>query len=716
MSNSNTATIEPKPKSTQSSGDLNHQSMIVRLASLDNMLELAGQVIIVSSNLNTISREIQEGYTVSHLLSEDVKDLAITSNRISSDLHNLVSDVRTVDMGDLFARFRRLARDTSRRLGKAIRFEVIGEDICIDKKTSEKIYDPIAHQIRNAISHGIEDKETRTKLGKDPVGTVIIEVRKTETNTVIDVIDDGGGINLDAIRRTAAKMGLADEQALASMKDESLCEYLYVPGFSTTEKTSTTSGRGVGMDVVRDVMNELNGETKISTEPNKGTTFSFILQNITAVNISDALMVTAGPMTFAFPITSVVASQAFSTSEVTTTKGKHRSIVYLGNILPLFDLLEIFGEPGLKVQNEQISVIVVEYKHKRAAFIVSDFLNPQKIVISEFDENMAVPGLVGTAILSGRKMGLVVDIAGLFDVTFGSDTIIDVKKVTSAQTTEDDFLLDDKETSDNDTSPKAAISTQQPEEDYEDDNIDQPDSAFLKEVESMLTRLNRELLILEEKRDSETSDGIFRLMHSIKGNLTMYGAEQPASITHKIETILEQTIRGVLELDENVFDVLFDGSVYLEDVVKSLLQGQNPAAVPGKLLEGIEKFDQIEEKTERTDSVDLNSAQAVLDTTGEFYLSSRRRDGALLQQCRIEFDSSDQPRFLLAYLILRRIQRVADVLGSFPAMTDIESGLCDSGLVVLIAPRDTKADMVDKLGDNLKQYYGVTRFDAATFA
>ena len=130
---SDTATIEKQHKKNTSAPS-SEQSMVVRLSRLDNMLELAGQVIIVSSNLNSISREIREGAAISHILSEDIKDLAITSTRISSDLHSLVTDVRTVDMGDLFARFRRLARDTSRRLGKAVRFEVEGEDVCIDKK------------------------------------------------------------------------------------------------------------------------------------------------------------------------------------------------------------------------------------------------------------------------------------------------------------------------------------------------------------------------------------------------------------------------------------------------------------------------------------------------------------------------------------------------------------------------------------------------------
>jgi two-component system chemotaxis sensor kinase CheA len=150
------------------------------------------------------------------------------------------------------------------------------------------------------------------------VGTVAVKVRNTENNTVIDVIDDGGGIDTESVRRKALKMGLSDEKTLAGLTDEALFEYLYIPGFSTAEQTSATSGRGVGLDVVRDVMNQINGETHIKSEAGKGTTFSFILPKITAVNISDALLVRAEQMIFAFPISSVVASQAISVDEVTT--------------------------------------------------------------------------------------------------------------------------------------------------------------------------------------------------------------------------------------------------------------------------------------------------------------------------------------------------------------------------------------------------------------
>ncbi|MHC4537908.1 MAG: chemotaxis protein CheW, partial [Planctomycetota bacterium] len=343
-------------------------------------------------------------------------------------------------------------------------------------------------------------------------------------------------------------MELADEKTLEGLADEALFEYLYMPGFSTSEQASATSGRGVGLDVVRDVMNQINGETRIKSEEGKGTTFSFILPKITAVNISDALLIRAEKMTFAFPISSVVASQAISVNEVTTIRGTNRTIKYLGNILPLFDLLEIFGEPPVKIQDNQMRIIIVEYKNKRAGFVVSDFMNPQKIVISEFDCEMKVPGLIGTAILTGRQMGLVIDLPGLFEQTFGDGKEMDINKpIPIDMCIKNNLMMDDENTpqtvsdSTETTTPAAAEADESVDEELD---IDRPDSQFLKEVEVMLARLNQELFTLEEKHDTETADAIFRLVHSIKGNLTMCGAEEPASITHQIETILERARRG----------------------------------------------------------------------------------------------------------------------------------------------------------------------------
>ncbi len=710
--NEKAAKESPKKTSAHSS----EESMVVRLSRLDKMLELAGEVIIVSSNLNAISHQMREGQAISNTLAEDTKDLAITSSRISSDLHNLVTDVRTVDMTDLFARFRRLARDTSRRLGKAVRFEVEGEDIFIDKKISEKIYDPIAHQIRNAVAHGIEDDETRRKAGKDPTGNVTVRVRNLDNATVIDIIDDGAGIDIEKIRRKIVEKGYLEQRAADQLSEHELHEYLFLPGFSTAATTSSTAGRGVGMDVVRNVMNEINGETRILSKIGEGTTFSLILPLITAVNIADSLLVVAGKNYFAFPISSVLASQSIPVSEVTTTTGKGRSIIYLGAILPLFDLLETFGEDPIEPIDGQYRVIIIEHKKDRVAYVVSDFMNPQKIVISEFDSGMQVPGLLGTATLSGRQMGLVIDLPGLFEQTLGvqmqSDKLQAQIGGNGAISVEEDIEIEesvipsdsDKITQDTQTAAEPIVSV-----------VSEADSEFLQEVESMLGKLNRELLALEESKDRETADSIFRLVHSIKGNFAMIGAEVPAAIAHGSETILERARRGALELDQECFDVLFDSCAYLEESLAALLRGGQPEAASERLQEGLERYH--EETLAQDDILEHEDSNLIhLDPTGEFYLSSRRREGTRLYQCHIEFEPADQPRFLLAYLILRQLQDVADVIGSNPTMENLEAGLCEGPLRVIIAPRSEQPNLMERLEKYLKRYYAVTSIETAPYA
>lgn len=233
----------------------------------------------------------------------------------------------------------------------------------------------------------------------------------------------------------------------------------------------------------------------------------------------------------------------------------------------------------------------------------------------------------------------------------------------------------------------------------------------------MLAQLNKELLKLDEHRDKGTADSVFRLMHSIKGNLTMCGADTPSGVAHRTETILARARDGEIELSDEVFDVLFDCSSYLEEVVAAFLQGGKFPSVPDKLNAGLESFQKTHETPNDEDSkpIDLDGEQVVLDATGEFYLSSRRRDGASLYKCKIEFDPGDQPDYLVAYLILRKIQGVGDVLGTLPAMSEVESGRCGTKIVVLFAPREEKEGLLEDLGENLKQYYGVKTYEQSSF-
>ncbi len=698
------------------------ESMVVRLSRLDKMLELAGEVIIVSANLNALSHQLHEGMSVSRMLSEDAKDLAITSSRISSDLHNLVTDVRTVDMSDLFARFRRLARDTSRRLGKPIRFKLEGEEICIDKKIAERIYDPVAHQIRNAIDHGIEDREARQAADKDPVGEVTVRVRNADNFTIIDVVDDGRGLQLDAIRRKAVEMGLVEEAAAEGLGEETLYEFLFQPGFSTARETTGTSGRGVGLDVVRDAMAAIGGETRVQSQPGRGSTFSLVMPLVTAVNISDSLLVRARNNTFVFPISSVVASLSVNVKDVTITTGRARSIMYLGSILPLFDLMAVFGEAPLEVQDDLLRVIIIEHKKERLAYCVSDFLSPQKIVISEFDEGLKVQGLLGTATLSGRQLGMVIDLPELFALTLGREVETDTRsalgRFKSAASVSGGSEISQRVPQPASADEPAHVPLGRLAEEEEGAESAQPDSVFLQELEAMLSRLNRELLALDEKRDTETADSVFRLLHSIKGNLTMFGAERPAGIAHKAESLLERARRRALELRDEVFDILFDAASYLEEVVAAFQKRQSPPEPSRRLIEGLAAYQEEKKRPDpfENEEQDLSKVQVKLDPTGEFHLSSRRRSGDLLFQCRIHFDPGDQPRFLVAYLILRRLQNVADVLGSHPTLADLEAGLCEDGLVALIAVTSQNLGIIERIERNLKRYFGVTHFEAQAFA
>ena len=232
----------------------------------------------------------------------------------------------------------------------------------------------------------------------------------------------------------------------------------------------------------------------------------------------------------------------------------------------------------------------------------------------------------------------------------------------------------------------------------------------------MLGELNRQLLELDETRDLQVADAVFRLAHSIKGNLTMYGAEASASLTHQLENILALIKCEKIEMTSEVFDVFLDGFAAIEEVVASLLKGIEPPGLPEALQQRIEAFDRPVESAPGDKKIDLDKGAIELDSVGQLYLTSRRKQGVPLYQCLVDFDASDQPRFLVAYLVLQRLQERVDILGCLPSMTDIENGLCESGVKVLFADSSGQQDTLEKLETHLRRYYGVKRFDVTSYS
>ena len=683
------------------------ESMLVRGEDLDRLLLLAGEVIIASSNQGLVYKSLQglldKNSPVDPETLNDSKDLASSTSLLSSDLHKLVQTIRTVDLKDMGFRARRLVRDLSRKTGKLINFEVIGEETTIDKAIVDKLYDPVSHQLRNAVDHGIEDIQTRTRKGKPKEGRIILNVYNTEQETVIEIKDDGAGIPMDALHKKAVEEGILSEGD--PITEEIALELMFTPGFTTSETVSKISGRGVGMDVVRNHIDDLGGTVSFKTEPEKGTTFTFRIPLASAVNIVDALVVRADKNIFAFPISNVVASIAVAKDEISTALEKGKMVKYLESLLPLHSLGNVlekrFDEIDWADNNETIPILIIEHKGKRIALTVSEFLAPQKLVIIPFDESVSVTGLVGSTILGGRKLGYIVDVPSLISSAMGKE----VRDVTMKLKEKDSEEIEDIETSVEPEPSKVKVSS---DEKYYIQTEDAPavKQEFIAELEKLLPELNEIVFALESNpSDNEKINAAFRLFHTIKGNLIMMGLPKGGETIHCIESVLDNTRSNKVEVTPELMDIIMDGVSYIEDVVQKLKADAWEDEAAQDILERSaellpkESFDQKE-------ITDVASEEIKLTHESQYRALIHRKNKSQFYHIYIEFDSGSQPSFLVACLIYRRICDVGDVLGTVPFLSDIEKGMMD-GKIKLLFTSDREPDLLENaLKDLLTKHYG----------
>jgi len=687
--------------------DKHSESMLVRGEDLDRLLLLAGEVIIASSNQGLVYKSLQglldKNSPVDPETLNDSKDLASSTSLLSSDLHKLVQTIRTVDLKDMGFRARRLVRDLSRKTGKLINFEVIGEETTIDKAIVDKLYDPVSHQLRNAVDHGIEDIQTRTRKGKPKEGRIILNVYNTEQETVIEIKDDGAGIPMDALHKKAVEEGILSEGD--PITEEIALELMFTPGFTTSETVSKISGRGVGMDVVRNHIDDLGGTVSFKTEPEKGTTFTFRIPLASAVNIVDALVVRADKNIFAFPISNVVASIAVAKDEISTALEKGKMVKYLESLLPLHSLGNVlekrFDEIDWADNNETIPILIIEHKGKRIALTVSEFLAPQKLVIIPFDESVSVTGLVGSTILGGRKLGYIVDVPSLISSAMGKE----VRDVTMRLKEKDSEEIEDIETSVEPEPSKVKVSS---DEKYYIQTEDAPavKQEFIAELEKLLPELNEIVFALESNpSDNEKINAAFRLFHTIKGNLIMMGLPKGGETIHCIESVLDNTRSNKVEVTPELMDIIMDGVSYIEDVVQKLKADAWEDEAAQDILERSaellpkESFDQKE-------ITDVASEEIKLTHESQYRALIHRKNKSQFYHIYIEFDSGSQPSFLVACLIYRRICDVGDVLGTVPFLSDIEKGMMD-GKIKLLFTSDREPDLLENaLKDLLTKHYG----------
>jgi two-component system chemotaxis sensor kinase CheA len=371
----------------------------IDLRRLDNLMNLIGELVITRGRLTQLSTTIAD---------TALEETVTQASRLISDLQDEIMTSRMVPVWQVFDRFPRLVRDAARTLGKQIEFTIEGKEIELDRSLLDEIGDPVVHLLRNAIDHGIESPEERRAAGKPAEGQLRLEALRDRSAIVIRVTDDGKGIDRDRVLKKAKDAGLV-EGSRADLSDDELIRLISRPGFSTAERITDISGRGVGIDAVQTRVRALGGLVEIRSVPKQGTTVTVRLPLTLA--IVRALLARIGDELYALPMTHVNETVELKSAQLRRVKGKE-VVVLRDDVLPLLRMREVMGLPATEQKSQQ--VIVIEIGEKRAGLIVDALVGQQEIVVKQFDGVRGGLALFsGATILGDGAPALIVDVSSL---------------------------------------------------------------------------------------------------------------------------------------------------------------------------------------------------------------------------------------------------------------------------------------------------------------
>ncbi len=335
-------------------------------------------------------------------------------DRHARELHERVMAVRMLPIKTLFGRFPRLVRDVAAAIGKQVTLEIVGEETELDKTVIEKIGDPLTHLVRNAIDHGLEDPAGRRAAGKAESGHVRLEAYQQGGSIYIEVADDGRGLDRDRILAKARANGLVtDDQALA---DEEIFGLIFRPGFSTADRVTELSGRGVGMDVVKRNVEALSGTVTIQSTPGRGTTFKIKLP--LTVAILDGQMLRVGGETYIIPLVSIVESIRADEHALRSVLGTGEVVIVRGRVLPVVRVHRLFGVRDASEDATEGLLVIVEHEGLKVALLVDELLGQQQVVIKSLETNFRkMEGVSGATILGDGHVALILDVPGIIGLT-----------------------------------------------------------------------------------------------------------------------------------------------------------------------------------------------------------------------------------------------------------------------------------------------------------
>lgn len=376
----------------------NSKTIRVNIERLDILMNLFEELVIDRGRLEQISKELENGE-----LTETVERMS----RISGDLQNIILNMRMVQVETVFNRFPRMIRQLARDLNKKINLEIVGAETELDRTVIDEIGDPLVHLLRNSVDHGIESPEARRAKGKNEEGTVVLRAFHSGNHVFIEIEDDGAGINKDKVLQKAISKGIITEQSAAGFTDKQAFELILSSGFSTAETISDISGRGVGLDVVKNTIESLGGSISIDSKENQGTIFS--IQLPLTLSIISVMLVEIQKEKFAIPLSSIIETAIIKDSEIMNAHNQ-KVIDFRGKVVPLLFLKDIFEVPYEGDEDQFHSVIIVRKGDKMAGLIVDSFIGQQEVVLKSLGNYLTnVFAISGATILGDGQVALIVD-------------------------------------------------------------------------------------------------------------------------------------------------------------------------------------------------------------------------------------------------------------------------------------------------------------------
>ncbi len=405
---------------------MGESSVRVSISRLDMLINMVGELVIAQS---MVAQDSVVRNSDSQTLARDVAQL----DKITRELQELGLSMRMVPLKHTFQKMARLVRDLSKNSGKSVRLLTDGEDTEIDRNMVEAVSDPLVHMMRNAVDHGIEDAKDRIAAYKDPTGVITLRAFHTAGSVVIEIIDDGRGLDKDAILARAKERGMIENGREKDMSDSEIFNLILQPGFSTAKKLTGVSGRGVGMDVVKRNVENLRGKLEISSE--KGAGSRFVMRLPLTLAIIDGMLLHVGGERYILPTTTIREAIRPRPEMISTIKNRGEMVMIRRKLIPIIRLHGLFGVKDANTDLDGCLLVIIEVDGKLCALLIDEIIGQHQVVIKSLGSALGkVPGISGGAILGDGKVGLILDAPSL--VSFAQKSIAGVEKVAAGKLAE----------------------------------------------------------------------------------------------------------------------------------------------------------------------------------------------------------------------------------------------------------------------------------------